>query len=126
MPAFHKFWIKQCEAAREVKEQFGSRTALGYLVGEKLLNFVSASDTEPDFAAELPSFILEITDIFGPEELRDYLDTVSRVGVLGHIMDDEAFESAREAKMFEESVVQSAEDVIRMGRIREMLLGESP
>lgn len=122
MTDFYKVWIEQCEAAREIKERFGTRKALGYLIGEKLLNFVSAGEEHPDFTAELPLFVQEVKDIFEPDELRDYLDTVRRVGADGHIMDDDSFEFAREAGMFEENVVSAAEDVIRMGRIKELLL----
>ena len=52
--------------------------ALGYLIGEKLVNFIRAADSEPKFAAELPSFVAEIRDTFEPHELADYIDTVKR------------------------------------------------
>ena len=38
-------------------------------------------------------------------------------------MDDETHAFARAAGMFNEDVVRAAEDVLRMGRIRELLLG---
>ena len=38
MSAF--LWHDQCEAARGIKERFGSEKALGCLLGEKLLNFL--------------------------------------------------------------------------------------
>jgi len=46
--------IEQCEAARDIREAFGVDKATGYLIGEKFLNFVQASDGHPEFAAELP------------------------------------------------------------------------
>ena len=42
MIEFHEIWIEQCEAAQGIKEQFGLKKAVGYLIGEKLLEFVRA------------------------------------------------------------------------------------
>ncbi len=42
---FHKIWIDQSDAARGIKEEFGTKKtkkALGYLIAEKLLNVVQA------------------------------------------------------------------------------------
>lgn len=47
MIEFHKIWIEQREAAQDIRERFGTEKALGYLIGEKLLEFVRASDTPP-------------------------------------------------------------------------------
>ena len=47
MIEFHKIWIAQCEAARNLKDAFGVDKALGYLIGEKFLNFLQASDGPP-------------------------------------------------------------------------------
>ncbi len=41
--------IEQCEAARDIREAFGVDKATGYLIGEKSLNFVQASDGHPEF-----------------------------------------------------------------------------
>lgn len=89
MREFHKIWIDQCEAARDIREAFGLRKALGYLIGEKLLNFLRAADQDPAFAGEVPSFVAEIKHIFDREEIRTCLDNVQRVGALGHVATDE-------------------------------------
>ena len=115
-----RIWQDQCAAAEGVQERFGTRKAIGYLVGEKLLVFLRFAEKEPAFASELPAFVAKVRDLFEPHELRGYLDEVRRVGAHGHVLSDEEFEVARE--MFDEDVVTAAEDVIRMGRIREMLL----
>jgi len=47
MIEFHKVWIEQCEAARDIRGSFGLEKAIGYLVGEKLLNFLEVSDEDP-------------------------------------------------------------------------------
>ena len=49
------------------------------------------------------------------------LDTYG-VGATAHTMDDVTLALARDAGMFEENVVRAAADVVRVGRIREMLL----
>jgi hypothetical protein len=122
MPDFHKVWIDQCEAARNIKEAWGTEKALGYLIGEKLMNFMRASDQRPEFAAELPRFIAEIKTIFEPWEIRGYLERVRRVGALAHVSTDEEYETLREAGAIEEDVVEGAEDVILLERIRALLL----
>jgi hypothetical protein len=118
----HPVWIDQCEAARAIRLERGVRKALGYLVGEKLLAHVRVAETDALFAQTLPAFVEEVREIFEPHELHGYLDTVQRVDAHGHVLDDEAFEAAR--GMFQEDVVDAAEDVVRMGRIRELLLDE--
>jgi hypothetical protein len=124
MTDFHRIWIEQCDAAQGIRERFGIEKALGYLIGEKLMNYVRAADRDPVWDAELPAFVARIREDFEPHELRSYLDGVQRIGAAAHTMSKEQYEFARDAGMFgEENVVRAAEDVIRMGRIREMLLG---
>ena len=40
-------WTSQCEAARGILDEFGTEKALGYLVGEKLLNFLEVAEHDP-------------------------------------------------------------------------------
>jgi hypothetical protein len=70
---FHKIWQEQCEATRTIRERFGVKSALDYLVGEKLLNFAKAADQDTEFAAELPRFQAAVWNIFNPYELNGYL-----------------------------------------------------
>lgn len=93
----HKIWIEQCESARGIKESFGSQKALGYLIGEKLMNFVKAADDRLEFAEELPKFIAEIRGMFHPSLLKDYLENVQRLGPLGHILGKEDHDFMRAA-----------------------------
>ena len=76
MDDFHKIWQEQCEATRAIRERFGVKNALDYLVGEKLVNFAKAADQDPDFAAELPHFQAAVWEIFNPYELRGYLGSL--------------------------------------------------
>ena len=40
---FHKIWIDQCAATEGIRERFGLKDALDYLIGEKLFTFLMAS-----------------------------------------------------------------------------------
>jgi hypothetical protein len=73
---FEKVWVKQCRATRRIKKQFGVKSALDYLLGEKLLNFAEAADDRAEFAAELPRFQAEVWNVFNPYELAGYLTTL--------------------------------------------------
>ncbi|MGH9461136.1 MAG: hypothetical protein ACRD1X_07950 [Vicinamibacteria bacterium] len=122
MTDFHTIWRDQCEAARDIREAFGLQKALGYLIGEKLLNFVGAADQDPDFAAELSAFLAEIRSIFEPSEIRAYLDKVPRVGSLGHILSDADYEEFRDAGAVEEDPVEWAREILLVERVKKMLL----
>ncbi len=67
---FHRKWVAQCEAAKQIKQRFGTGNALEYLVGEKLLAFIEAADRYAEFAQELPHFLDGIRDVFS----LDYVD----------------------------------------------------
>ena len=59
----HKIWIEQCEAVEGIGVDFGPQNAIGYLVGEKFLNFLEAAETNADFRAEIPAFVDRIPPI---------------------------------------------------------------
>lgn len=122
MKPFHKIWIEQCEAARGIKERFGDQKALGYLIGEKLVNFVEAADTRPEFAKELPKFLEEVRSIFAAPLLRHYLENVQRLGALGHVLTKDEHDFMRMSGAVDEGAVDRAEDVVVLKRIKDMLL----
>ena len=122
MGEFPEIWIEQCEAARDIRQAFGLQKALGYLIGEKLLNFVRAADEDSAFAGELPRFVEEIKQIFDRVEIETYLDTVHGVGVLGHVSSDEVYEEMREAGAIDEDPVGWAEDILLIERAKTLLL----
>jgi DNA-binding SARP family transcriptional activator len=74
----HHVWIEQCEAAQTIKARFGLKAAFDYLVGEKLVNFVSAASGHPDFARDLPRFVSEVRRMFTPDEIRAHLARIER------------------------------------------------
>lgn len=119
----HKIWTQQCEAAEDIRDRFGPEKALGYLIGEKLVSFVRASDTRPEFAAELPAFVAEVRRCFGVEAIEAYLGRIRRVGPFAHIGSEEEIAEMRAGGMFgEEDPVQGAEDILMVERIKELLL----
>ncbi len=73
---FHKIWVQQCRATRGIKRRFAVKSALDYLIGEKLMNFADAAQRHPEFAAELPRFQAAVWNIFNPYELAGYLSSL--------------------------------------------------
>ena len=123
MSEFHRIWTQQCEAAEDIRDRLGTEKALGYLIGEKLVNFVRASDTHSEFEAELPAFVAEVRRIFGAEAIEVYLDRIRRVGPFAHIGSEEEVAEMRAGGMFgEEDLVQDAKDILIVERIKELLL----
>jgi hypothetical protein len=72
---FEKVWIEQCRATRAIKRRFGARSALNYLIGEKLRAFADAAKDHPEFAAELPRFLSAIYRVFNQYEIAGYVVT---------------------------------------------------
>ena len=118
---FYKIWVEQCEAALGIKEQFGTQKALGYLIGEKFMNFLKAADSFPSFTDEIPSFVEEIKSIFRPYEIAEYFRTVNRVGALGHIMSNEKYEEFRHADGAD-NIVEGAETILRLEQAKNLLV----
>jgi len=73
---FHKIWGQRCRATRGIKRRFGVKSALDYLIGEKLMDFADAAERYPEFAAELPRFQAAVWNIFNPYELPGYLSSL--------------------------------------------------
>ena len=125
MDEFSDIWIEQCDAARDIRDAWGTKKALGYLIGEKLLNHIGAADSTPEWAEKLPLFVAEIKRIFTADELRTYFATATRVGSAGHVASDEEYETMRGAGMFDEDIVSGAADAILFERARVLLFGDA-
>ena len=76
---FQDIWKEQCETARWVAQRHGVVPALGYLIGEKLMDYAEMAVTRPEFARELPSFVAEIRSIFSADEIRACLEHLDRM-----------------------------------------------
>jgi hypothetical protein len=75
---FHLIWREQCEAAKTIQARYGVESALDYLVGEKLMNFVEAAEECSDFVQELPAFVAEVRKLFTLDEIRGGFDRLER------------------------------------------------
>ena len=73
MAQHEDIWREQCDATGAIRARYGEKAALDYLVGEKLLRFTMASRDHPAFAAELPSFVRGIRQMFEREAMLSYL-----------------------------------------------------
>lgn len=78
MRKFHEIWVEQCDAAHDIKRRYGVKAAFDYLVAEKLVNFVDAATTRPEFARELPRFVADVRDFFTLQEIRTHLARIAR------------------------------------------------
>jgi len=70
---FEKIWIEQCRATKGIKRHFGARSALDYLIGEKLPTFADAAEEDAAFARELPRFLAAVGRVFNEYELAGYV-----------------------------------------------------
>jgi hypothetical protein len=70
---FEKAWVEQCKATRAIKRRFGAKSALDYLIGEKLMHFADAARDDPAFARELPRFLAAAWRTFNEYELAGYI-----------------------------------------------------
>lgn len=70
---FEKIWVEQCKATRAIKRRFGAKSALDYLVSEKLIAFADTARDHPSFAKELPRFLAAIWQLFNEYEIAGYV-----------------------------------------------------
>lgn len=122
---FHKIWIEQCAATEDIREQFGTKNALDYLIGEKLFTLVEAAERDSEFAAELPAFVAAIQRLFPAEEIRAYLDHLERTKFLAppepDIEMEEDDEEEEDEELWPAHPVLGAQELLRFSRIRQLL-----
>jgi hypothetical protein len=120
---FHKIWIEQCEAAQDIRERFGRHDAMDYLIGEKLLHFVHASEQDREFSGELPAFVTEIRRLFTADEIREYLSGLEKSKYFAApeplLELDECEED--DGELWPANPVMGAEELLRFFRIRQLL-----
>ncbi len=119
---FERIWIEQCKAAEQIEAEHGTQKALGYLIGEKFLNFLEVAEEDRQWRAEIPLFVAEIKDIFEPWQLAEYLDTPRRLGVLGHVADEEGHRLLRSQLEPEDLVREDARNLRLLEWAKELLL----
>jgi len=116
---FHKIWIEQCAATEDIREQFGAKNALDYLIGEKLFTFVMASEQDSEFASQLPAFVAAIQGMFSAEEIRAYLDHLESAKFLAS--PETEIEDEDEEEPWPANPVLGAAELLRFSRIRQLL-----
>ena len=123
MIEFHKIWIEQCEAAKGIKDAFGVKRAARYLIAEKLLHFLDASETRPEFAAEIPMFVAEIKRIFEPQEIVALLDDLQA----GLVPDPSKIFNGHEEgdELDEDDVIYDAKKILLIENAKVLLLPDS-
>jgi len=70
---FEKIWVQQRRATKRIKRRFGAKSALDYLIREKLTTFAEEAERPPEFAKELPRFLDAIWQVFNQYELAGYV-----------------------------------------------------
>jgi hypothetical protein len=119
---FHKIWIDQCEAAEQIEADYGTEKALGYLIGEKLLNFLEVAEAKPEWRAEISDFIAKIKEIFKPWQIAEFFEESRRLGVWGHVADDEEHRLFRSQVDESVNLREDARNLLLFERAREWLL----
>src|SRR5258708_33907541 len=61
---FEKIWVQQCRATKTIKRRFGAKSALDYLIREKLITYADEAERSPEYAKELPRFLAAIWQVF--------------------------------------------------------------
>ena len=117
-----KIWIEQCKEARGIEDEFGTPQALAYLIGEKFLNFLEAAEDDPEFRAEIPTFVAEIKTIFEKWQLAEFLETARQTEQFDpSIYDDDEDPEVVELEQTL-NLRRSAADLLLVERAKEWLL----
>jgi hypothetical protein len=114
----------QCDAARNILDHFGAEKAMGYLIGEKFLNFLEVAETNGEWRKLIPDFVAEILSIFEPHQVAEYLETPRRLGVLGHTASEEAHRMLQADLDDSERAREDARNLLLLEWAKELLLDE--
>lgn len=113
-----------CDAARNVLDRFGAEKAMGYLIGEKFLNFLEVAETRGEWRQSIPEFVAEIQSIFDPDQLDEYLNTPRRLGALGHAADEGTHRAFRAEMDDAEKTQEDARNLMLLEWAKEWLLDD--
>src|SRR5258708_8408259 len=102
----------QADAARSILDEFGPEKAMGYLIGEKFLNFLEVAETDGQWRQAIPAFVAEIKAIFDPLQIAEFLNTLRRLGTLGHVASEEAHRMFREELDESEKIREDARNLM--------------
>ena len=119
-----QFIESTCDAARNILDHFGAEKAMGYLIGEKFLNFLEVAETDGEWRGAIPAFVAEILSIFEPHQLAEYLNTPRRLGALGHVASEETHRMFRAELDDSEKARKDARNLLLLEWAKELLLAE--
>ncbi len=113
-------WQDYCKVAPEIRERHGLSSALGYVVGEKLMMFAQTAETHEGFRVELPAFCKKIRQLFSTAEIERYFETAE----LNSRVESDLFKGAtpEEAEDLRDSVDDARRDRERRSWVKAMLL----
>ncbi len=114
----------QCDAARNILDRFGAEKAMGYLIGEKFLNFLEVAETDGEWREAIPEFVAEILSVFEPHQLAEYLETPRRLGALGHVASEETHRMFRADLDESEKAREDARNLMLLEWAKELILDE--
>lgn len=114
-----------CEAARGVEDDWGREKAMGYLIGEKFLNFLERAETDREWRQAIPNFVAEIKALFEPWQLAGFLDTPRPLGPLGHTVGEEGYRMLRAEWEEEDRLREDARNLMLLEWAKELLLEET-
>jgi hypothetical protein len=97
---------------------------MGYLIGEKFLNFLERAETDREWRQAIPTFVTEIKSIFEAWQLAEFLNTPRRLGALGHASTEEGHRMLREALDESEKASEDARNLMLLESAKELLLEE--
>jgi hypothetical protein len=95
---------------------------MGYLIGEKFLNFLERAETDREWRQAIPTFVAEIKALFEPWQLAEFLETPRCLGPLGHTVDEEGYRMLRAEWEEEERLRDDARNLILLEWAKELLL----
>jgi hypothetical protein len=98
---------------------------MGYLIGEKFLNFLERAETDRKWRDAIPGFVAEIKALFEPYQLAEFLNTPRRLGALGHASSEEGHRLLRAEWTEEERLREDARNLTLLEWARELLLEET-
>src|ERR1700730_10755994 len=98
---------------------------MGYLIGEKFLNFLEVAETDRAWRETMPTFVAEIKSIFEAWRLAEFLNTPRRLGALGHASTEEGHRLLRAEWTDEERLREDARNMMLLEWAKELLLEEA-
>jgi hypothetical protein len=117
-----QIWKSCCEASVGIRDRYGFKAAIDYLVGEKLMTFAQTGENHPEFLAELPAFSKRICKLFTNAQIEDCFERAA----LAARVDPDIFKgaTAEEAEQLRATLEEDRRTQERRSWVRAMLLRE--